>query len=515
VTAVPLSDGPVVEGGVRVVAARPGGAARPLFVVLDEVSGGRLAAGALASIEGDIPVFAVHLGGAGAARTIQGIAANVVRAIRRVQPRGPYRLAGWLSGGIVAYETAAQLVGADEDLEFLALVETECLDWEARRSRAREPRRGEVDSASLDYEVPRVPVELHVFCARDATGQGAGQRWAALLPPERVRALDVTPDEPIFGERRMASLGRALSDASRRVVRSIPRPEHAYSPLVSLQAGDIGAAPTFCIPGAGAGVTDFIAFGGALGAQYRIYGFQPRGMEGELVPHSSVEAAAGAYLRALAEVVPRGAVHLVGHSFGGWVAFEMALRLQAAGRPVASLGILDTEFPGGDGRLGGEYSRAEALMALVSLYEQAAEQPLGVTLAELEARDETAQVAYLHGRLVKVGLMPLRSSPSALRGSVRTFEVALRTQYRPERVLESGAKLVLVASAGETSEAAAQRFQTTVAGWRRFAPNLRIKVGDGNHVTLLKPPNVARWAEWIGGPPCTVAPAVERSHPLR
>jgi thioesterase domain-containing protein len=37
---------------------------------------------------------------------------------------GPYRLAGWSFGGILAWEMAAQLVGQDQAVEFLGLIDT-------------------------------------------------------------------------------------------------------------------------------------------------------------------------------------------------------------------------------------------------------------------------------------------------------------------------------------------------------------------------------------------------------
>ncbi len=42
----------------------------------------------------------------------------------RIQPRGPYRLAGWSFGGALAYEAACQLTAAGEAVEFVALIDT-------------------------------------------------------------------------------------------------------------------------------------------------------------------------------------------------------------------------------------------------------------------------------------------------------------------------------------------------------------------------------------------------------
>ena len=48
------------------------------------------------------------------------------------------------------------------------------------------------------------------------------------------------------------------------------------------------------------------------------------------------------YLHGVREVQPHGPYCLAGYSFGGFVVFEMAQQLHAAGETVALLGLLDT-----------------------------------------------------------------------------------------------------------------------------------------------------------------------------
>jgi thioesterase domain-containing protein len=67
---------------------------------------------------------------------IEEVAANFLQEIRKVQPRGPYRLIGFCVGGIVAFEMAQQLVAAGEETPWLAMVET----WHPR-SVPETPRR--------------------------------------------------------------------------------------------------------------------------------------------------------------------------------------------------------------------------------------------------------------------------------------------------------------------------------------------------------------------------------------
>ena len=52
---------------------------------------------------------------------IEAIAEYFVGEIRKLQPRGPYRLAGFCVGGIVAFEMAQQLITSGEEPPLLAL----------------------------------------------------------------------------------------------------------------------------------------------------------------------------------------------------------------------------------------------------------------------------------------------------------------------------------------------------------------------------------------------------------
>ncbi|MBJ6764887.1 non-ribosomal peptide synthetase, partial [Myxococcaceae bacterium JPH2] len=70
-------------------------------------------------------VFASGLeGGVLPPNTMESLAGLYVAQLREVQPRGPYRIAGWSLGGAVAFEMARQLQSHGETVEFLALLDS-------------------------------------------------------------------------------------------------------------------------------------------------------------------------------------------------------------------------------------------------------------------------------------------------------------------------------------------------------------------------------------------------------
>ncbi|TSC24556.1 LLM class flavin-dependent oxidoreductase [Corallococcus sp. Z5C101001] len=58
------------------------------------------------------------------AGSIEEMAARYLEEVRRVRPKGPYRLGGWSTGGIVAQAMARQLEARSEQVELLMLLET-------------------------------------------------------------------------------------------------------------------------------------------------------------------------------------------------------------------------------------------------------------------------------------------------------------------------------------------------------------------------------------------------------
>jgi thioesterase domain-containing protein len=56
------------------------------------------------------------------------MAAVYLQAVRQIQPGGPYRLAGWSLGGVIAAEMACQLLAQGEKVELLALIDTAAPD---------------------------------------------------------------------------------------------------------------------------------------------------------------------------------------------------------------------------------------------------------------------------------------------------------------------------------------------------------------------------------------------------
>ena len=81
-----------------------------------------------------------------------------------------------------------------------------------------------------------------------------------------------------------------------------------------------------------------------LGKDQPFYGFLHVGSHGEKIMYDNVESYAADYVRQLQKIVPNGPYFLGGFSFGGVVAFEMAVQLQKNGYDVPFLALLDSSI---------------------------------------------------------------------------------------------------------------------------------------------------------------------------
>jgi amino acid adenylation domain-containing protein len=142
----------------------------------------------------DYPIFAFEAArdatGAVRDRTVTAMACAYVKAMRQAQPKGPYRLAGWSLGGLVAAEMAEMLRSASEVVAFVGL-----LDTVARRPDAAPGLALDIPQCALAFmryfeQYFRRP--LHVD--RDEVLRREGDALVAYLG-ERMRAAEILPPD--------------------------------------------------------------------------------------------------------------------------------------------------------------------------------------------------------------------------------------------------------------------------------------------------------------------------------
>jgi thioesterase domain-containing protein len=104
-----------------------------------------------------------------------------------------------------------------------------------------------------------------------------------------------------------------------------------------------GSQPPLFLVHAGFGE---IAYGRELARHLRsdrpVYGVRPPALDGKERISRTLESIAADYLAELRTVQANGPYFLAGHSFGGWVAFEMACQLERQNESIGFVGLIDT-----------------------------------------------------------------------------------------------------------------------------------------------------------------------------
>ncbi|HEX6861699.1 MAG TPA: non-ribosomal peptide synthetase, partial [Thermoanaerobaculia bacterium] len=267
--------------------------------------------------------------------------------------------------------------------------------------------------------------------------------------------------------------------------------------LVPLRSGG-GNVPLFLVHPAGGSPWSYLGLARRLGPGQPVWGFRDPHLSVDQGGFVSLEEMAATYVRELVARRPEGPYALGGWSLGGTVAFEMGCQLEAQGREVAFLLLLDTFRPIGRFKrswyAAGRIARRRALRAfgagrLFSLLQGGGGRPLppvarflGFAYADYDGHGpraiarsfpglfDPADLArlppeerweHVYRRLREAGQM--RNLPgmtaAALRREQRMFERhhALSDHYRPQRSFSGTVTLFRV------------RGHADPLGWQRYA----------------------------------------------
>jgi amino acid adenylation domain-containing protein len=123
------------------------------------------------------------------------------------------------------------------------------------------------------------------------------------------------------------------------LMQSVDRPMPA-TPLQTLGSG-AGGPVVYLVPAAGLGATSYLALAREVDNRAVLKLLEPRGTQGDDEPHRDLDALVAEGLTAIAADCPSGPIHLVGHSFGAVVAFEIACTFERQGRDVRLM-LLDS-----------------------------------------------------------------------------------------------------------------------------------------------------------------------------
>ncbi|MBB4635036.1 non-ribosomal peptide synthetase/type I polyketide synthase [Longimicrobium terrae] len=257
--------------------------------------------------------------------------------------------------------------------------------------------------------------------------------------------------------------------------------------IVPLQPGG-SLPPLFFIHSADRNVMGYVNLVRHLGPEQPAWGVRDLGDLSRPVAQIAAE-----HVQAIRAVQPHGPYALVGWSFGGVVAYEIAVRLEGMGERVAFVGLMDTMSP----LLMREWSWARDAEVVAGMAHEAAEQnggALALTPDDLEGVEVEEMIRRAAAALRTQGAVPAEFDDESLAEAVRNVRgrIASGSTYTPERF--SGTVTLFRASAGSERQ---ERFfaeraeeERRTLGWTPLADAVRVHAVPGTHVTLGAEPHV-------------------------
>ncbi len=129
------------------------------------------------------------------------------------------------------------------------------------------------------------------------------------------------------------------------IIEATMLPDLSWQSAVKIKPGNSLKPPLFLLHDMSGSVFFYQQLANHLPADRTCYVIQSQGLNGIETPISSVTKMADYYIQEIRKIQAVGPYHLIGYSFGGILAFEMARQLEIQSQSIGLLAILDSQAP--------------------------------------------------------------------------------------------------------------------------------------------------------------------------
>lgn len=274
------------------------------------------------------------------------------------------------------------------------------------------------------------------------------------------------------------------------------------SPLVTMKKSRLPANKAIILaPGAGDSLMSFMPLLSKVNEASDVYGIHYRGLV-EGAPYTSIESAVEKIKNDVLNVARTVDCAIVGHSYGGWIATELAITLAKNTPHKVSLYIVDSQSPSGGEMANKEYNTHPAyidtitgIKRLIEILEMHTKSDFPIassTLADLSITDIIKNIHYF---LIQQNKMPAATDIMHTGFMVKSFLTNIRTQFIPSDLFKGNVYYFSAASKHEKgeSEHGSQKHEK----WQEYFDNMQHHTLGGDHVSMLSSENVGPLANLL------------------
>ncbi|MEO0509782.1 MAG: amino acid adenylation domain-containing protein [Verrucomicrobiota bacterium] len=268
--------------------------------------------------------------------------------------------------------------------------------------------------------------------------------------------------------------------------------ESILTPLLPNTEGE----PIVCIPGAGGSILYYNELARLLQPDYTLWGLQGVGLSERKPEESGIEATAAFYLDELKQApFARQPYTLIGHSYGGLVAYEMVRQLgtEAAGN-IKQLGILDNPAPSAmHERPYESWDTATWLIHIVTRMQKLYHIDLQLSIEGLRKLNHDQQITLLHNRLLSHKVLSDHINARALGKYVQVYrDNAMATlQYQPDALSVDLPITLYKAQESDVDLGEMSSSQNHKLNWQDYSPaTVNVIEVPGTHLSMMTAPHV-------------------------
>ena len=268
-----------------------------------------------------------------------------------------------------------------------------------------------------------------------------------------------------------------------------------YQTRIVLMTGMISSqSNVFIIPGSAGNPYSYLPLANYINPKNAVYGLKnPNPPESN--SFLSIEEIAAYHIEGILSKQSFGPFHLIGHSFGALIAYQIACQLEEEGHEIKNLILLDTLAPRYLTIDGDKRDSVDWLLGIARVLAKYTKLPISLCESTLRKLTVEERDAYYLRQLVKAGIIPPTQNTSMIKVMIDVHRAASLASKQFIPLPYQGQVTLIKAIESENHDLHSIPEDW---GWNELCQNKTHSVmTDGDHITMITEPHVKKLSDLI------------------